>query len=134
MFGIVTSNGVVYAKPVEKASKACVFPIILDCLLPGATVFTDTSALYKGLSIIGFNHRSVNHSRMEFARIEHGLRVTTNRIEGFWGWTRTRLAKFRGVKWENIEQHIAESVWRFNHRQDDIYELLLKELRVAPLT
>ena len=102
--------------------------------MPGATVFTDASVLYKGLSNIGFKHMFVNHSQMEFARTEGTLKVTTNRIEGFWGWTRTRLVKFKGVKWENIEQHIGESVWRFNHRQTGIYKLLLKELRSNPLT
>ena len=133
VFGIVTSQGMAYARPVEKANKECVFPVILGCLAMGATVFTDASVLYKGLSGLGFKHKFVNHSMMEFARTEDGLRVTTNRIEGFWGWTRSRMAKFKGVRWENIEQHIAESVWRFNHRQDDIYKLLLDELRARPL-
>ena len=122
-----------YAKPVEKANKTHIFPVILGCLAPGATVFTDASTLYKGLAAMGFKHMFVNHSAMEFARTAGELRVTTNRIEGFWGWTRTRLTKFKGIKWDNIELHISESVWRFNHRQDDIYELLLKELRAAPL-
>jgi hypothetical protein len=44
------------------------------------------------------------------------------------------LAKFKGVKWSNLYLHIAESVWRFNHRRDEVYKILLKEFRIRPQT
>lgn len=66
---------------------------------------------------------------MEFSRHVNNDCITTNRIEGFWGLMKVRLAKFRGVKWDNLAVHIAESVWRYNHRKDDIYKLLLREFR-----
>ncbi|MDR2269125.1 MAG: hypothetical protein LBD94_02980, partial [Rickettsiales bacterium] len=64
-----------------------------------------------------------------YTRYENGVCVTTNRIEGFWGWLKVRLAKFRGIKQDDYELHLKESEWRYNHRQDNIYKLLLKMFR-----
>ena len=133
VFGMINSSGKVYASLVDKVNRACIFPVILGCCISGATIFTDGGSVYKGLSKVGFEHHTISHVDKEFARKENGITITTNRIEGFWGWMKVRLAKFRGVKWSCLSLHIAESVWRYNHRQDDIYKLLLKELRVRPL-
>jgi len=133
VFGIIDSSGKVYAKVIPKANKAHVFPIIFECCAPDAMIYTDAACLYKGLSKLGYKHSFVNHSNMEFSRYDNDVCITTNRIEGYWGWLKVRLMKFRGVKWNNLDLHIAESVWRYNHRQDDIYKLLLKEFRVRPL-
>jgi|GEM_PF-2483350 len=133
VFGIIDSSGRVYAKIVPKANKAQIFPIIFACCASDAAIYTDSAWLYRGLSKLGYKHHTVNHKNMEFSRYENDVCITTNRMEGYWGWMKVRLAKFRGVKWDNLGLHIAESVWRYNHRQDDIYKLLLKEFRVRPL-
>jgi len=133
VFGIIDTYGKVYAKVISKENKAHIFPVIFECCAPNATIFTDKAPVYKGLTKLGYKHHSVNHSDKEFSRYERGVCITTNRIEGYWGWLKVRLAKFRGVKWDNLELHIAESVWRYNHRQDDIYKILLKEFRVNHL-
>ena len=133
VFGIIDYDGKVYAKIIPKTNKAHIFPVIFDCCAVGATIYTDGHSVYKGLCKLGYNHHSINHSKEEFSRYENGVCITTNRIEGYWGWLTLRLHKFRGVKWDNLHLHISESVWRYNHRQDDIYKLLLKELRARPL-
>ena len=134
VFGCIDSSGRVYAKIVPKCRKEHIFPVIFEVCAPVATIYTDSAQMYKGLSKLGYKHKIVNHSNMEFSRYENDECITTNRIEGYWGWLKVRLAKFRGVKWDNLEAHIAESVWRYNHRQDDIYKLLLKEFRARPLS
>lgn len=133
VLGIIDLHGKVYARIVEKVTKANVYPIIQSCCARGATIFTDGARVYKGLSKTGYKHAFVNHVHNEYSRYENGSCVTTNRIEGFWGWMKVRLAKFRGVKWDCLHLHIAESVWRFNHRKEDLYKLLLKEFRKNPL-
>ncbi|MCL2338744.1 MAG: IS1595 family transposase [Proteobacteria bacterium] len=133
VFGIIDSAGRVYAKIVEKVDIIHVFPVIFEVCAKDATIYTDSAVLYKGLSKLGYKHHAVNHRNMEFSRYENGACITTNMIEGYWGWLKVRLGKFRGVKWDNLDLHIAESVWRYNHRQDDIYKLLLKEFRVDKL-
>ena len=133
VFGMIDYAGKVYAKVVPKANKTHILPIVRECCAPGATIYTDGGGIYKGLTKLGYKHSFVNHIDNEFSRYEDGACITTNRIEGYWGWQKQRLLKFRGVKWENLELHIAESVWRFNHRHDNLYKLLLREFRVAPL-
>jgi transposase-like protein len=133
VFGMIDLCGKVYAKVINKTNKAQILPVIFECCAKDATIFTDRAAVYKGLTKLGYKHHSVNHSDKEFSRYAKGMCITTNRIEGYWGWLKVRLAKFRGVKWDNLDLHIAESVWRFNHRQDDIYKILLKEFRANKL-
>jgi len=133
VFGIINHDGKVYAKIIPKANKLHIFPVIFECCAKDATIYTDSAWLYKGLTKLGYKHFSVNHKNMEFSRHENDMCITTNRIEGYWGWLKVRLAKFRGVKWDSLGLHIAESVWRYNHRQDDIYKLLLREFRVDKL-
>ena len=129
VFGCIDDTGIVYATIVPKPRIIYILPIIQSCCAPGATIYTDSATLYKGLYKLGYKHCSVNHRDLEFSRHVNNECITTNRIEGFWGWMKTRLGKFRGVKWDNLAVHIAESVWRYNHRKDDIYKLLLREFR-----
>ena len=54
-------------------------------------------------------------------------------IESFWGLTKARLAKFRGISAKTFYLHLKESEFRFNHRNEDLYKILLKELRTNVL-
>lgn len=133
VFGIINEQGKVYAKIVDKANKKEIFPIIKQCCAPGAIIYTDSAGLYKSLGRLGYRHYSVSHIDKVFSKYMDNMCITTNRIEGFWGWMKVRLGKFRGVKWKYLHLHIAESVWRFNHRQDNIYLLLLALFRANKL-
>ena len=52
-----------------------------------------------------------------------------NGIDSFWGIDKVRLYKFRGMDY----LHLKESEPRFDHRQDNLYLLLLKIIRNNPL-
>jgi transposase len=54
-----------------------------------------------------------------------------NGIEGFWGMAKTRLVKFRGLCRSTFYLHLKECEFRFNHRDEDLYQLLLKITRSA---
>ncbi|MDR2268814.1 MAG: IS1595 family transposase, partial [Rickettsiales bacterium] len=56
-----------------------------------------------------------------------------NRIESYWAWTKLRLSRFKGIRYERHYIHLKECEWRFNHRHEDIYRLLLKTFRAHPL-
>jgi transposase-like protein len=49
-------------------------------------------------------------------------------VGGMW-----RLAKFRGIHKSTFCLHLKETEWRFNHRHENLYLVLLKEFRVTPL-
>ena len=56
-----------------------------------------------------------------------------NRIESFWGSAKSRLAKFKGIHSSTYNLHVKECLFRYNHRNEDLYLLLLKILRNDPL-
>ena len=47
---------------------------------------------------------------------------------------KTRLVRFRGLQKQTFYLHLKECEFRFNHRQEDIYLLVLKLLRENPLS
>jgi len=50
-------------------------------------------------------------------------------IESFWSFTKRRLSQFNGLRDEMFYLHLKESEFRFNNRHNDIYAILLKNLR-----
>jgi transposase-like protein len=47
----------------------------------------------------------------------------------FWGYTKSRLMKFKGISKSTLYYHIKECEFRFNHRNENLYKLLLKIMR-----
>lgn len=56
-----------------------------------------------------------------------------NGIEGFWGFAKSRLTRFRGMSKHTFYLHLKECEFRFNHRCHDLYPLLLRQCRKQPL-
>jgi len=65
----------------------------------------------------------------EFARGEAHI----NGIEGFWGYAKSRLAKFRGMRQRTFYLHLKECEFRFNHRHEKMHEILLESCEELPL-
>jgi hypothetical protein len=51
----------------------------------------------------------------------------------FWNYTKSRLMKFKGISKSTLYYHLKESEFRFNHRNENLYKLLLKFIRQNPL-
>lgn len=56
-----------------------------------------------------------------------------NRIKSFWGNVKFRLSKFKGIHSSTFRLHLKECEFRYNNRNEDLYQLLLKILRNNPL-
>jgi transposase len=54
-------------------------------------------------------------------------------IAVFWGNTRSRLLKFRGMNKNTLYLHVKESEFRYNYREDDINKILLNIIYKYPL-
>ncbi len=54
-------------------------------------------------------------------------------LDSFWGLATQRLAKFKGVPRSTLRLHLKECEFRFNHREDDLYQVLLNLVREKPL-
>jgi transposase-like protein len=79
---------------------------------------------------MGFQkHYRVMHGANGFAK----GRCHINGMESFWGYAKTRLARFRGLRKDAFLLHLKECEFRFNHRHEDLYPLILKMCRENPL-
>ncbi len=56
-----------------------------------------------------------------------------DRIEAFGSFLRLRLGKFKGLRREKFYCHLKESEYRYNHRSQELYPLLLGMLGETPI-
>ena len=140
VFGIKKRRGKVYTKIVSNCSKEALFPMIKSKIHKEAIVFTDGFKTYDSLVNFGYKkHYRVYHGKNEFASLEVDnldgeiIHNHINGIENFWGIIKVRLYKFRGMNKKTFYLHLKESEFRFNHRQKNIYKMILDMLRKSPL-
>jgi transposase-like protein len=129
VFGLLKRNGKVYTQIIKKCSKQEIMPIIQGKILESSTIYSDGWKAYDGLVLNGYEHYRIYHSHDEFARGKNHV----NGIESFWSFTKRRLNKFNGFTKSNFSIFLKESEFRFNHRHDNIYMLLLSHIRKFPL-
>ena len=129
VFGLFKRGGKVFVRIVENCSKEALMPIITGKVLEGSTIHSDGWRAYDGLILNGYDHYRVFHSSNEFARGKSHI----NGIESFWCYAKRRLAKFNGCASNKFFLHLKECEYRFNHRNKNIYSLLLRSIRSKPL-
>jgi len=57
--------------------------------------------------------------------------VYINGIEGFWSFAKENMAKHHGVSSDKFLLYIKEMEWRYNNRNKDLFDLLLRYMLVA---
>ena len=130
VFGILQRKGKVYTEIVPDCAKATLQGIIRGKVSPESIIHSDGWRGYNGLVDIGYKkHYRVHHGTNEFARGKKHI----NGIESFWSFAKTRLSKFNGVSKKTFYYHLKECEFRFNHRDQDLYSILLKMFREKPL-
>jgi len=130
VFGIGKRNGKVFREIVPDVQRKTPQAIIRGCVSIETVIHSDGWRGYNGLVDIGYpKHFRVNRSADEFANDVSNI----NGIESFWSFAKRRLIKFNGVKKETFYLHLKECEFRFNHRNDNLYKLLLALLRKFPL-
>ena len=130
VFGIFKRGDKVYTEIVPDASKASLVKVIRGHVSIDSIIHTDGWRGYNGLVDVGFaKHFRVRHGENEFANDNQHI----NGIESFWSYAKRRLVKFNGVPRSNFLLHLKETEFRFNHRNKNLYKVLLKLLRNNPL-
>ncbi len=134
VFGICKQHGKVYTEVVENCSKDVILAAIRGKVDLHSVIHSDGFKSYGGLVDMGYKkHRRVDHARNEFSsRTIRGNHI--NGIEGFWGYAKTRLARFRGIHPSTFYLHLKECEFRYNHRRQDLYHAMLKLCRDNPLS
>lgn len=126
VFGIYKRNGKVYTEIVKNCSRVTLQAIIKGKVNKDSTIYSDKWRGYNGLVDLGYKkHYRLDHEKDEFVSGKSHI----NGIEGFWGFAKTRLAKFRGFNKKQFYLHLKETEFRYNYRDKDIYKLLLKIIK-----
>ena len=130
VFGVFLRGESVYTQIVPDCRKSTLQKVIRRRVSLKSVIHSDGWIGYDGLVDVGYQkHLRVKHNVSEFANKSNHI----NGIESFWSYAKRRLAKFNGVPSRTFELHLKECEFRFNHRRQDLYEVLLRRLREEPL-
>lgn len=123
VFGIYKRNGCVYTQIVPNCSRRTLYAIIKGKVDKHSTILTDGFRSYDSIVDLGYQkHYRIDHGKNEFAIGNTHI----NGIEGFWGFAKVRLVKFRGMHSSTFYLHLKECEFRFNYRKKNLYSILLK--------
>jgi len=123
VFGIYKRNRKVYTEIVPDVTKDTLLQIVKGKLALDSTIHTDGFRSYDSIVHLGYQkHYRILHSDGQFAIGTNHI----NGIEGFWGFAKVRLTKFRGLSKNSFYFHLKECEFRFNYRNENLYSLLLK--------
>jgi transposase-like protein len=132
VFGLFKREGKVYTEIVPDVKASTLTAIIRGHADIETVIHSDGWRGYDGLVDLGYEkHLRVNHSDNEFS---DGAGNHINGIESFWGYAKHRLVKFKGIPKAKFELYLKETEFRFNHRGENLYNLLLNEFRLHPLS
>ena len=131
VFGLFKRDGKVYTEIVSDCKAATLQAIIRGRVNIESVIHSDGWRDYDGLVDLGYaKHYRVNHGDNEFSK-GNGRHI--NGIESFWGYSKHRLIKFKGIPKDKFVFYLKETEFRFNHRNDNLYLLLLQLFRESPL-
>ena len=130
VFGILQRGGKVYTEIVPDARRKTLQDIIRGRVELETIIHSDGWRGYNGLVDLEYKkHFRVHHGKNEFVRGKTHI----NGIESFWGFAKTRLSKFRGIRKESFYLHLKECEFRFNYRHENMYQIMLKIFQNNPL-
>lgn len=89
----------------------------------GSIGYMDKLIGYDSLMFCHYKHLSIDH-RYKFKQ----GKVYINGGEGFWSFAKERLIKHHGISKEKFPIYIKEMEWRYNHKEEDLFDLLLSYL------
>lgn len=123
VFGILERNGRVYTAIVPDVTAKTLFEHIQKKTRKGSVFYTDDFKSYKDLKQYG-KHNRIKHSKT-FGKGHNHI----NGIEGFWSYAKERFYKYHGISRGNYLSYIKEMEFRFNHRNEELYPLLVTAIR-----
>lgn len=122
VFGIYKRNGKVYTEIIKNVKAKTLQAIIKGHVDLHSTLYTDGFRAYDSIVHLGYQkHYRIYHQTDYVVGDVH-----INGIEGFWGYAKVRLVKFRGLSKNTFYLHLKECEFRFNYRKSDLYKMLLK--------
>lgn len=84
-------------------------------------------------------HGVADFNSLKLFRVNHPARGANkgksqiDEIDLFWGLLKSRFVKFRGLNGNTLYLHVKETEFRYNYRNEDIFELLITIILKRPL-
>ncbi len=133
ILGMVERGGAVIIKLLPNVQQKTIEPIIKSGIECGTLIFSDEYTIYNRLEQWGYAHKTVNHSKGEYARDEDGdgfHEVHVNTMEGCWSLLRSWLRPHRGISQEKLPFYLGffEFVHNQRKRGAQIMDVLLDTL------
>ena len=129
ILGLLQRGGEVVVRMLANVQQATIRPVIEASVAKGALVHTDEYAVYARLQDWGYGHKTVCHSRGEYARDEDGdgfCEVHVNTAEGFWSLLRSWPRPHRGIPQEKLPTYLG--FFQFVHNARRRGKALLRTL------
>ena len=123
VFGILERNGLVKVHAVKNVTAETLLGLTLKTVRRGSIVYTDRYSGYDTLMFCGYRHLRVDNKQYFSAG-----KVYINGLEGFWSYAKERLIKHHGVSREKFPLYLKEMEFRYNHRTEDIFDIMVQYL------
>jgi len=121
VFGILERGGKVSVKIVKDVSADTLINETVAKVRRGSIVYTDKWKGYDSLMFCGYRHLNIDHG----CKFKQG-KVCINGVEGFWSFAKERLIKHHGISKNKFLLYIKEMEWRYNNKDYNLFELLVK--------
>jgi len=129
ILGMVQRGGELIMRVLPNVKQETIKPIITQFIAPQTLIYTDEYNIYSRLKQWNYNHKTVCHSKGEYARDEDGdgfHEVHVNTQEGIWSLLRSWLRPHRGVSQEHLPKYVG--FFQFVHNLRKRGKQLLPEL------
>ena len=110
VLGMIERGGQVLLKLLGNVQQKTIQPVIEHFITKNTLIYTDEYNIYNRLTTWGYGHKSVCHTRAEYARDEDGdgfCEVHVNTIEGFWSLLRSWLRPHRGISQHHLPLYLG---------------------------
>ena len=128
-------GGAVVIRMLRDVRQKTIGPLIQRTIVGGSRVLTDEYDIYARLAAWGYEHKTVCHSKGEYARDEDGdgfCEVHVNTMEGFRSLLRSWLRPHRGISQERLPLYLG--FFEFVHNVRRRGKALLSSLIALLLT
>src|SRR4051812_3738495 len=110
ILGLIQRGGQLVIRMLANVQQKTIQPVITATLAPDSLIYTDEYDIYARLPAWGYRHKTVCHSRGEYARDEDDdgfCEVHVNTMEGVWSLLRSWLRPHRGISQEKLPIYLG---------------------------
>lgn len=137
VLGMVQRGGPVVLVVLPNIQQTTIKPHLTTHIVPGSEVHTDELSVYFRLKRWGYQHKTINHSRGEYARDDDGdgvYEVHVNTMEGVWSLLRSWLRPHRGISQKFLPDYVAffEFIHNARRRGKAVLAALIETLLPRP--